>query len=100
MLLSVVLLASTRRPNEPFIKDVSGFRKVCLITASFLVYIFALSYLGLLLALTILLAFLIGWVERGRWQVWVSVAGLGSLSCYLLFEVWLGVPLPIGMFGI
>ncbi|HEX2988237.1 MAG TPA: tripartite tricarboxylate transporter TctB family protein [Chloroflexota bacterium] len=100
MLLSAILFITTRAPNQPFIESASGFRKAAMVAVAVLVYVVGLSYLGLLLALAILLAFLVGVVERKSWRVWAPVALLGSLGCYLIFEVWLSVPLPIGVLGI
>ncbi len=100
MLISALLFLSTRRPNRPFIESSSGFRKLLMVFIAFVVYGFALDYLGLLVGLALLLAFLLGYVERSSWRSTVAVALLGSLGSYLIFEVWLGVQLPVGILGI
>lgn len=100
MLLSALLFATTNAPDKPFIESREGFRKTALVAVAFIVYIAVLKFLGLLISLALLLAFLVGVVEKKHWRQWVAVALLGSLNCYLLFELWLGVPLPIGILGI
>lgn len=99
MLLSVVLFVTTRRKDMPFVRNPAGFRKAALVALSLIAYIFALNLLGLLLSLALFLAFLVAVVEQRSWRGWVAMSVLGSLSCYLLFEVWLRVPLPRGILG-
>lgn len=100
MLLSGILFLRAHPSPAPFIENRSGFRKAMVVAAAFLVYVLTLGYLGSLVGLALFLAFLVGWVERRGWRAWIGTAFVGSLSCYLLFEVWLRVPLPRGLLGI
>jgi hypothetical protein len=38
-------------------------------------------------------------VDRHRWPVALGVAALAGFGSYVVFAVWLGVPLPPGPFA-
>jgi hypothetical protein len=44
-------------------------------------------------------AFLLGVVERERWQITVSIALFTTLGLYVIFQVLLTIGLPKNMFG-
>lgn len=56
--------------------------------------------IGLLLALSVMVAVLLGVVEKHKW--WVALTGgvLAFLFGYLVFDMALRVPLPTGMLGL
>lgn len=100
MFLSAVLYLTTRSPNRPFVDSLASFRRPALVGGAFLAYVFLLKYVGLVGGLVLLTAFILGWVERKRRAVWIGASLLIGLGCYLMFKVWLGVPLPKGILGI
>ncbi len=98
--LSALLFVTTRRRDVPFVESAAGFKKMALLVVAFLVYAFVLDSLGLLISLSLLVFFLLGYLERRGWKTWLTGGLVISLGCYLLFKVWLGVPLPLGILGI
>ncbi len=99
-LLLLVRSTGAPRPRKPFIANPAGMKSAAMVAGLYLAYILLLQTLGLLVALAIFLLILIKVVERRSLLASVITAVAGSVSCYLLFEVWLKVPLPIGILGI
>jgi putative tricarboxylic transport membrane protein len=62
-------------------------------------YIFLIEVLGFLVDTFLYVAFLLGVVERERWQMTVSVAFFTTFGLYLIFQVLLRIGLPKNMFG-
>lgn len=98
--LSALLFLTTRAPNRAFGEGLAGLRRVGLVAGSFLLYIALMGYLGLLLSLTLLVAFVLRFVEEKSWRASLGASLLIAVNCYLLFKAWLGVPLPKGPLGI
>jgi putative tricarboxylic transport membrane protein len=103
--LAVLLLASawTRKVTE---KDsVSPFPKakallaITSVLGGLAAYIFLIEVLGFLVDTFLYVAFLLGVVERERWQMTVSVALLTTFGLYGIFQVLLTIGLPKNMFG-
>jgi len=102
-ILSTTLLVRSRGlegGTESLFKSASGLKKAALVALLYLAYIVALQTLGLLMSLAIFLLVLLLLIEKRSIVTAVSASAIVSLSCYFLFEVWLKVPLPIGIFGI
>lgn len=87
-------------PSRRLFDNSSGLKKAALVALLYLVYIASLQFLGLLVALALFLLILLWLIERRSVFVAAAAAATGALSCYFLFEVWLKVPLPIGILGI
>jgi putative tricarboxylic transport membrane protein len=62
-------------------------------------YIFLIEVLGFLTDTFLYVAFLLGVVERERWQLTLAVAVSTTAGLYLIFQVLLGITLPSNMFG-
>jgi len=62
-------------------------------------YIFLIEVLGFLVDTFLYVAFLLGVVERERWQMTVSVALFTTFGLYVIFQVLLTIGLPKNMFG-
>lgn len=62
-------------------------------------YIFLIEVLGFLADTFLYVAFLLGIVERERWQVTLAVAVLTTASLYIVFQILLGISLPSNRFG-
>ena len=78
----------------------SGVRwqKVLLVFGALSTYLYLFNVAGFLMSTLLLMVFLFR-IERASW--WFSIAG-GSiilLISYGIFEVWLGVPFPVGFMG-
>jgi hypothetical protein len=62
-------------------------------------YVVLLDRLGYLIATVLLLVAFVGLIERQNARRTAAVAVLGTLGMYLVFRVWLRVPLPQGLLG-
>ncbi len=60
-------------------------------------YVFALDVLGFILSTILLVFLLIRIIETKAWWVGALVALGTTTLCYLVFQVWLRVQLPMGM---
>ncbi len=98
MLLSALLFMTTRAKDKPLLTDKAGFRKAVRISAALLVYALAVPYIGMFISMALFLAFLTAYVERRGWKQAVAVSGTITVSCFLLFQLWLGIQLPRGLF--
>jgi putative tricarboxylic transport membrane protein len=74
------------------------WRNVILVALLILVYTYVLDYLGYLISTFILMAFLFRSVEYQPWWIVFVGAVCSSGFSYLLFQVWLKVELPRGIF--
>jgi putative tricarboxylic transport membrane protein len=104
-LLAVLLLASvwTRKVTEKDSASPFPSRKALLAITGVLgglaAYIFLIEVLGFLVDTFLYVAFLLGFVERERWQMTVSVAFCTTVGLYVIFQVLLTIGLPKNMFG-
>lgn len=90
---------SERDRPGPF-SNLKRIGKPALILAALFAFAALMGTLGFLVSIALLIAFLQILVEGRRWLSGVITAVLGAFGFYLIFEVWLGVPLPIGILGI
>jgi hypothetical protein len=58
-----------------------------------------LERLGFVLTTFLLLSFLLGLIEGTHWGKSFGVAGAAALGSYAIFELWLKIRLPHGIFG-
>jgi putative tricarboxylic transport membrane protein len=97
VLLALVLLtqALTSRPSAN--QQAPG--RITKVTALLLVlaaYTFLLDSLGYLLCTFLLVLFMLRATDAQRWPVALSMALLTALGSYVVFAIWLSVPLPRG----
>ena len=103
--LALLLLASawTRKMTQKDTASPFPGKKALLAIAGVLgglaAYIFLIEVLGFLVDTFLYVAFLLGVVERERWQMTVSVAFFTTFGLYLIFQVLLRIGLPKNMFG-
>ncbi len=103
--LAVILLATAWRRKATEKDGVSLFpgTKALIAIGSVLgglaAYITLIEVLGFLLDTFLYVAFLLGVVERERWQTTLLVAVATTGGLYLIFQVLLGIALPSNMFG-
>jgi len=103
-LVSVGLVVMALRPPagvapRSSAPDVAGRLKVIGTLAGLLVYALVLESLGFLLSTFALLLFFLMALQRQRWLVATGSALAASLVTHLVFKVWLGVNLPVGLWG-
>ncbi|MFC1798332.1 tripartite tricarboxylate transporter TctB family protein [Thermodesulfobacteriota bacterium] len=75
-----------------------GLKMICVLTA-LICYAIGLKFLGFVISTLIFLGFLLKYIGSQRWSVVLSVSFFGAVLSYIIFEYWLGVPFPKGIFG-
>ena len=101
VLLSLVVLVDSIRSGEDMTGDMGkmNWAKIALILLSLGLYAYFLEKLGFVLTTFVLLSFLLGWIENTNWGRSLAVASAAALACYAIFELWLKIRLPKGIFG-
>ena len=99
--LAVVLLGQALAAG-PGASAAGGGRRVLKVGGLLVVlaaYVWLLEPLGYPLCTFLLVLFMLRVVEPHRWMVALGVAALAALGSYVVFAVWLQVPLPPGPLG-
>ena len=99
--LSLIVFAdSLRTPAEtPREMRELNWTKITLVLLSLLLYAFFLERLGFVLTTFILVSFLLACVEGTNWFRSLGIACAAALASYAMFELWLKIRLPKGLFG-
>jgi putative tricarboxylic transport membrane protein len=98
-LLVLVLLGRSlvTRPG-PGKSEMGGrLRKVVGVLALLAVYSLVLDVIGYPIATFVVVLFMLRVTEPHRWPLALGLALLAAGGSYVLFAVWLGVPLPAGL---
>jgi putative tricarboxylic transport membrane protein len=101
-LLSVILFIQAYSKGEAGIKTLwakGGTGRVFLILLSLLFYGLFLEKLGFILMTFLLMGFLLVAIGKVRKSVVFLLSLISSLGCYGVFQLWLNVQLPKGIFG-
>ena len=101
VLLSVMVLAESVRSTDDTVQEMGEmtWAKIAQVLLSLLLYAFFLERLGFVLTTCVLLSFLLGWIEEVNWRRSLAVACAAALACFAIFELWLKIRLPKGIFG-
>ena len=101
VLLSLVALAESLRGGEDASAEISAinWRKVALVLLALLLYAFFLERLGFVLTTFLLLSFLLAFIEDTHCGRSLGVAGAAALGSFAIFDLWLKIRLPHGIFG-
>ena len=99
--LSIVVLVDSIRSGGDVVGDMGkmNWAKIALILLSLVLYGYFLERLGFVLTTFVLLSFLLGWIENTHWGRSIAIASVAALACYGIFELWLKIRLPKGIFG-
>lgn len=99
--LALVLLgqALRARPAAGPAAERGRLLKVGGLLAVLAAYVLVLEPLGYPVSTFLLVLFMLRVVEPYRWAVALGVAALAALGSYVVFAVWLQVPLPPGPLG-
>ena len=94
-------LAASLRGSEGIIQETKEMTwvKIALVLLFLLLYAFLLERLGFVLTSFLLLSFLLGWIEQAGWTRSLGVAAVAALGSFAVFELWLKIRLPKGIFG-
>ena len=77
--------------------DAVGWRRVALMLGALAVSLLVLEKLGFLLTTTLFVAVVIFGLGVRSWAMLVSVPLIAAIALYVVFAVWLSVPLPKGI---
>ncbi|MBI2348619.1 MAG: tripartite tricarboxylate transporter TctB family protein [Deltaproteobacteria bacterium] len=99
--LSLMLFTGSLRGVSAESQRIPGtnWTKISLVLVSLVLYGFFLERLGFVLTTFALLSFLLGLSEERKWPRALGVAGAAALAGFALFELWLKIRLPRGIFG-
>jgi putative tricarboxylic transport membrane protein len=96
LLLGAVLLGQALRNRASATGGAARPWKVVLLLAALAVYVLVLDAAGYAIATFLLVVFMLRGLEPHRWPLALTVAVVAAGGSYVLFAVWLGVPLPAG----
>ncbi len=101
VVLSLIAFAESLRNGEEASPGIGAlnWRKIVLVLLALLLYAFFLERLGFVLTTFLLLSFLLGLIEGAHWGKSLGVASAAALGSYAVFELWLKIRLPHGIFG-
>ena len=101
MILSLIVLADSVRSSEDTVREIPkiNWPKITLVLFSLLLYAFLLERLGFVLTTFVLMSFLLGCIQGAGWFRSLGIAGAAALTTYAMFELWLKIRLPKGIFG-
>ena len=101
VILSLVVLAESLRSAEDIVPEAREMNwvKIALVLLALVLYAFFLERLGFVLTTFVLLCFLLGWIERTSWVRSFGVATAATMGSFAIFELWLKIRLPKGIFG-
>ncbi len=101
MILSLIVIADSVRSSEDTVREIPriNWPKIALVLFSLLLYAFFLERLGFVLTTFVLMSFLLGCIEGTGWLRSLGVASAAALTSYAMFELWLKIRLPRGIFG-
>lgn len=97
LLLALLLLAQAlmSRPSA-VIKERGRISKVAALLIVLGAYLFLLDSFGYPLCTFLLVLFMLRVTDPQRWPVALSLATITAVGSYVIFAVWLSVPLPRG----
>lgn len=97
--LGLVLLVTLKgKRSDDKIWDVQSWKNLVLSILSLFVYAFLMDHLGFLLTTFFFLFFLFKLTASKKWLGPLLTSLLVTVSCYLIFSLWLNVSLPKGFF--
>ena len=103
-ILSLTLLVQAIKEKDksksPLLAESTNWKKISMTLGALLAYAFLLEPVGYLVSSFSLIVFLLLAVEAQKWWLAMAVAILCSVCSYLMFDLLLDVPLPVGILGI
>ncbi len=97
VLLALALLFQSLASRSGIAQGGPGrIAKVALLLAVLVAYTFLLDLLGYLLCTFLLVLFMLRVIDLQRWTVALGTAAVTAVGSYVVFAVWLSVPLPRG----
>jgi putative tricarboxylic transport membrane protein len=100
VMLSLAVLVESLCSTEGIVQGTREMNwvKIALVLLSLLLYAFFLERLGFVLTTFLLLSFMLGWIEQANWTRSLGIAAVAALGSFAVFELWLKIRLPKGIF--
>jgi putative tricarboxylic transport membrane protein len=96
-LLALLLLFQALTSRSSVAPKSSGrIVKMALLLAVLAAYTFLLEPLGYMISTFLLVLFMLRAIDTQRWAVALGVAAVTSAGSYVVFAMWLSIPLPRG----
>jgi putative tricarboxylic transport membrane protein len=101
VVLSLLALAESLRDGEEANPGMGAlnWRKIVLVLLALLLYAFFLERLGFVVTTFLLLSFLLALIEGAHWGRSLGIASAAAAGSFAIFELWLKIRLPHGIFG-
>ncbi len=97
VLFALILLVQVLTSRSTTAREGPGrIAKVAALLVVLAVYTFLLDPLGYPLCTFLLVLFMLRATDPQRWAVALGMAAITAVGSYVLFAVWLSVPLPLG----
>jgi putative tricarboxylic transport membrane protein len=97
VLLAAVLLTQALKSRPSTNQRAAGrIAKVTALLLALAAYTFLLDFLGYLICTFFLVLFMLRATDPHRWPVALSMALFTAVGSYVVFAIWLSVPLPRG----
>ena len=99
--LVALALAHLRTPGEPtpITSDAGARRRVLAMFATLALYVGGLPAIGFVAATALFILILLLWLGDFSWPVTLATTVTVAVASHLVFQRWLGMPLPSGPFG-
>jgi putative tricarboxylic transport membrane protein len=96
-LLALLLLFQALTSRSSVAREGSGrIAKVAALLVILAAYTFLLEPLGYPLSTFLLVLFMLRAIDTQRWTVALGMAAITSVGSYVMFAIWLSIPLPRG----
>ena len=100
ILISIAILFQNYQKREslkqkPMFDERNDFTRLMLFFALLLISILLMNYLGIIIPLILFMIITFRFIEKYSWVTTLKVSIVSNIIFYLIFKVWLGVPLPI-----
>jgi hypothetical protein len=101
-LLALLLLAGawrSRRPEQAWLPRGEGLKRLAGVLGATLAFVALLNVIGMASGTALFLIVLMRFLDRTPWPLTLTLAVAVAGINLLVFTRWLGVPMPLGVFG-
>jgi putative tricarboxylic transport membrane protein len=101
VILALPVLADSLCTSEDSMREMleMNWAKIALVLFALLLYAFFLEKVGFVFTTLVIMTFLLSYIGGTGWFRAFAVAGAAALTSYAMFELWLKIRLPKGIFG-
>jgi putative tricarboxylic transport membrane protein len=92
------MTAKEEGKRETFFPQANSLKKLLILMSSLIAYEFSLALLGFIITTFLFMMFLLRFIEPQKWTMVVSASILTTAFSYIIFQLFLKVQLPHGIF--